>query len=193
MEIIHFINQIDQQIFLLINGLHNSFLDPIMWYISNKAFWYPFYLVLIYFVILKRKKDVWITLLAVTLMIILSDQSADLVKDYMQRLRPTHNPDISYLVHTLKGYAGGEYGFVSSHASNAFAVAGFTALFFKRRWFTYLIFIWAIIISYSRIYLGVHYPLDVICGGMLGLSIGVFIYYFEHWGYRKINKMDAKL
>ena len=191
MEIIHALNQCDQQLFLFLNGLHTSFLDTIMWYISSKTLWYPFYIVLIYFIILKRKKDVWITLLAIILMIILSDQLADLVKDYMQRLRPTHNPDISGLVHTLRGYTGGEYGFVSSHASNAFAVAAFTSLFFKRRWFVYFIFVWAIIVSFSRIYLGVHYPLDVICGGVLGLSIGVFIYYLEHWAIRKINKMDS--
>jgi undecaprenyl-diphosphatase len=162
-----------------------------MWYISSKTLWYPFYIVLIYFIILKRKKDVWITFLAIILMIILSDQLADLVKDYMQRLRPSHNPDLSGLVHTLRGYTGGEYGFVSSHASNAFAVAAFTALFFQRKWFVYSIFIWAVIVSFSRIYLGVHYPLDVICGGMLGMSIGVFIYYLEHWAIRKINKMDT--
>jgi undecaprenyl-diphosphatase len=191
MEIIHTLNQIDQQVFLILNGLHTTFLDTIMWYISSKTLWYPFYIVLIYFIILKRKKDVWITFLAIILMIILSDQLADLVKDYMQRLRPSHNPDLSGLVHTLRGYTGGEYGFVSSHASNAFAVAAFTALFFQRKWFVYSIFIWAVIVSFSRIYLGVHYPLDVICGGMLGMSIGVFIYYLEHWAIRKINKMDT--
>jgi undecaprenyl-diphosphatase len=188
MEIIHKIVQFDQQIFLLINGLHSTWLDPVMWAVSSKYLWYPFYLVLIYFIVLKRKKEFWITLIAITIMIILSDQSANLVKDYMQRPRPTHNPDISFLVHTLKGYVGGYYGFVSSHASNAFAVAGFTAFFFNRRWFTILIFIWACLISYSRIYLGVHYPLDVIGGGLLGLSIGIFMYHLEHWAISRYNK-----
>jgi undecaprenyl-diphosphatase len=188
MEIIHKLDQYDQQLFLALNGIHSTWLDPVMWAISTKYLWYPLYLVLIYFIILKRKKDVWITLIAITIMIILSDQLADLVKENMQRLRPTHNPDISFLVHTLKGYTGGDFGFVSSHASNAFAVAGFTAFFFNRKWFTILILLWAFLVSYSRIYLGVHYPLDVIGGGLLGLSIGVFMYHLEHWANGRLNK-----
>jgi undecaprenyl-diphosphatase len=192
MGIIHAIDQLDQKVLLFINGLHASVLDPVMWAISNKAFWYPFYLVLIVFIILKRKKDVWITLIVVAIMIILSDQLADFIKDHVQRLRPTHNASISDIVHILRGYRGGDFGFVSSHASNAFAVAAFTSLLFARRWFTLVIYFWAVIISYSRMYLGVHYPLDVLCGGLLGFSIGIIMFYLERWVINYVNQKRAR-
>ena len=190
----HFIQpiiELDQIIFLFLNGFHTLWLDPIMWVISSTTFWYPFYAVLIGCMILKRRKDIWVTLLVVTLMIILSDQSADWIKDHVHRLRPTHNPSIAGLVHTVNGYRGGDYGFVSSHASNAFAVAVFTSFFFTRRWITSLMVVWALIISYSRIYLGVHYPLDVIVGGLSGCVAGSLMFYLDQWVVRKINPIDT--
>jgi undecaprenyl-diphosphatase len=84
-------------------------------------------------------------------------------------------------------YRGGDFGFVSSHASNSFAVAAFVSMFFSRRWLTILMFTWAVLVCYSRIYLGVHYPLDVICGGILGFSVGAGIYLLEKFAYRKIS------
>jgi undecaprenyl-diphosphatase len=158
-----------------------------MWTISTTTFWYPFYAILLVFIILKRKKDVWVTLLVIVLMIILSDQSADWVKDHVHRLRPTHHPSIAGLVHIVGGYRGGDYGFISSHASNAFAVAAFTSLFFARRWITILIMVWAALISYSRIYLGVHYPLDVLGGCISGLAAGSLMYCLDRWVVKAIH------
>lgn len=193
MAFFEFMNHIDQQVFLFINGLHCAFFDSIMWEVSKKTIWIPLYLVLVFFMIRERKWDFLITALFLGIMIFLSDQGADLIKDSVQRLRPTHNPVIGSLVHYLHDYKGGQFGFVSSHASNAFAVAGFTALFFKKRWFSILIFFWALLVSYSRMYLGVHYPLDVTCGGLLGLTSGILIYYAENWAQKSFGMKEKRL
>ena len=86
----------------------------------------------------------------------------------------------------MKGYCGGKYGFVSSHASNSFMVAVFSLLMIRRKWFSYSMVIWALIVGYSRIYLGVHYPGDVICGSLLGIIVG--------WGVYKLYEVtDSRL
>ena len=181
MAFFELLNHIDQHIFLFLNGLHCPFFDAIMWVVSMKTVWIPLYLTLIFFMIRERKWDVLLTLLFIAITITLSDQGSDILKDHVQRLRPTHSPAIGSMVHYLHHYQGGSYGFVSSHAANAFAVATFTSLFFARRWFTISIFGWALLVSYSRIYLGVHYPLDVTCGGLLGFLCGTGMFYAEQW------------
>lgn len=179
MGIFEYINHTDQQLFLFLNGMHCSFLDGVMWEVSKKTIWIPFYAVLVFFMARERKWNFWITAIAIGLTILISDQVADLIKDTVQRYRPTHDPVIGSMVHFLHNYQGGSYGFVSSHASNCFAIASFTALFFKRCWFTVVIFMWAILVSYSRIYLGVHYPMDVFCGGLVGLAAGGLLFFAE--------------
>jgi undecaprenyl-diphosphatase len=171
-------------------------MDGIMWQISTKTIWIPFYAILIFFMIWKRKKYCWITILSIALMILLSDQIADLIKDSVQRFRPSHNPIIENIVHVLKApdgriYRGGDFGFVSSHASNSFAAAAFISMFFAKRWLTILMFTWAVLVCYSRIYLGVHYPLDVLCGGLLGFSVGTGIFYLERFIYRKVSSRKS--
>jgi undecaprenyl-diphosphatase len=192
-----FFQDIDQKFFLFLNGLHTSFLDPLMWQISGRIIWIPLYALIIFFMMRQRKWNGWVTLLAIVLMIILSDQLSDLVKDSVQRLRPTHNPMIENLVHVIKDphghdYRGGSYGFVSSHACNSFAVAVFVSLFFRRRWVTIGMFSWALLVCYSRIYLGVHYPLDILGGAVLGSAIGLLMVKAERWAYVKIVATKAQ-
>jgi undecaprenyl-diphosphatase len=93
----------------------------------------------------------------------------------VERLRPSHDPVIGNQIHIVNNYRGGLYGFISSHAANTFAIAVFLALLFKRKVFTISIIIWASIVSFSRIYLGVHYPGDVLCGAILGTGLGFLI------------------
>jgi undecaprenyl-diphosphatase len=115
--------------------------------------------------------------LFIILAVTLADQfSVQLFKNIVQRLRPCHEPSLVGLVHLVNGECGGQYGFVSSHATNSFNVALLSLLFIKKRWFTISIILWAIVVGYSRIYLGVHYPGDVICGSLLGALIGWSIY-----------------
>jgi undecaprenyl-diphosphatase len=188
MNLIQSLDQVDQKIFLFLNGLHCPFMDNIMWQISGRSLWIPLYLIIIYFLIRERKRDIWVTLIAVAIMILLSDQLADLVKNTVQRLRPTHNPVISGLVHIIRNYRGGDYGFVSNHTANAFAVAAFVSKFFARRWITIAMLSWATLVSYSRIYLGVHYPFDVLGGAILGFLVGIMMFYIERFIQEKYIK-----
>jgi undecaprenyl-diphosphatase len=179
---------LDQKLLLFINSLHCPFMDEVMWYVSARNTWFGLYALIIVFFVLKRKKHVYITLIAVALMIVLSDQISDLIKDTVKRFRPTHDPQLSHLVHTVRNYLGGDYGFVSSHAANSFAVAGFTSFFFSKRWVTISLFCWAALVSYSRMYLGVHYPVDILGGALIGMGIGFLLGYAELAVYNKMVK-----
>lgn len=182
-----FLNQIDTELFLLINSWHSHFFDVLMVYVSSKLFWLPFYLFLLYLVIKKYKWKSLVIILFVAILITLTDQSSvHLFKNIFQRLRPCHNPDISAIVHTVE-YCGGKYGFVSSHATNYFGFIVFISGLLKNkyRWLPWLLVLWGLLIIYSRIYLGVHYPGDVIGGTIIGAVIGFIML----WLYRLV---DAK-
>lgn len=164
--------EIDHNIFLFLNSLHSPFFDELMRIVSLRTVWIPLYLFIVYLLALKYRKRVWLVLLFAAVLVVLTDQVSNLLKDFFERPRPCHEPSLAGLVHTVGGRCGGMYGFVSAHAANTFGVASFTAPLISRKWFTWAIFTWAIIVSYSRIYLGVHYPGDVLGGALLGLTAG---------------------
>ncbi|MEA3317204.1 MAG: phosphatase PAP2 family protein [Bacteroidota bacterium] len=171
------IKNLDTNLFKILNNIHSPFFDDVMWFISAKETWFPLYLIIIIFIIYKYKKQSVLLLLSIAVLITLADQtSVHLFKDVFQRLRPCHSPQLQDIVHLVHNKCGGKYGFVSSHATNVFSIALFLGLVFKNRTFTISIFIWAAIVSYSRVYLGVHYPLDIICGAILGCLIAYLTY-----------------
>lgn len=170
------LEQLDQQLFLFLNSLNSPFWDQVMHAISGRIIWAPLYLAILIYLGIKYKRKLLIILLFIVLAVTLSDQLSVLLKNTFQRLRPCLEPELDGLVHLFKGECGGKYSFVSSHATNAFDVALLSLLFIKRRWYTISIILWASVIGYSRIYLGVHYPGDVICGSILGSLIGWSVY-----------------
>ena len=170
------LSQYDSDLFLYLNGLHVDWMDKAMVLITNMWVWFPLYLLLIYWTVKQYGRRCWWVFFAVGLVVLCTDQLASHVcKPLFQRLRPCYNADFQYLIYLPKGLAGGRYGFVSSHAANTFGVATFLTPVLKkyRPWMAIVLFLWAFISSYSRIYIGFHYPSDILCGALLGTLIGL--------------------
>lgn len=168
----------EREAFLWLNGSHTPYLDRLMWLYSGKAVWLPLAVFILFLLIYRSKWREWLLiLLSIVLVITLCDQFAShLCKPLFTRLRPTHHPDFMNQVQTVFNYRGGLYGFMSSHAANAFGFAAFMALLFRHRLFTATIFLWAALTAYSRIYLGVHFISDIVPGAMIGLFFGYLVY-----------------
>jgi undecaprenyl-diphosphatase len=169
--------QWDTDLFLFLNDLNSPFWDKIMWFVSGKYEWIPLYIILLGLIIWKYRMKSILVILMIPILITAADQiSVKLFKEVFERLRPCHNSDIQHLVHTVNNKCGGKFGFVSSHAANSFALAGYLALIFRNKWFSMFILFWAALVSYSRVYLGVHYPGDILGGAVLGLIIAGLVY-----------------
>jgi len=165
----------DKAAFLAINSLHNPFFDFVMYWLSNRPLWIPLYVFLIYLIVRHYRRNAWYILLSVIILVVLTDQvSVHLFKNVFHRLRPCHDPILSGMVYTLNGECGGTYGFISSHAANSFGFVVFLFPFLRKivPGLNWALIAWAALVSYSRIYLGVHFPLDVIVGAMVGVTLG---------------------
>ena len=175
--------KLDSQLFLFLNNLGSSTFDTFWIFLSYKESNIFFYLSLLIFYFYKESKtiklsEVFYSLLFIAIMITITDQTANLFKDSFQRLRPCYNETLIDSVRLVKESCGGKYGFFSAHASNSFSLAIFFGLLYKNK-FRYVICIsllYASLISYSRIYLGVHFPLDILFGGIFGITIGLVIF-----------------
>jgi undecaprenyl-diphosphatase len=166
--------ELDQKAFFVLNGFNTPWLDQVMFWISKTEFWIPLYAGLLFLIIKNYKKKSWAIIGCLILTIILADQITSTgMKPFFQRVRPSRDPQLKELVHTVNGYKGGKYGFASSHAANTMGIAFFLWLLFANRYrWIWILFIWATIVSFSRIYLGVHYPGDILVGMLLGLLSG---------------------
>ncbi len=163
----------------MFNGNHSSFFDFLFYWSSNKYLWIPLYLLLLYLLIKYYKRESVFIILSLIVLITISDLlSVHGFKNVFMRLRPCHEPSLTGLVHLVNNKCGGSFGFYSSHASNHFALATLFHFFLGKKisYFSFLIFIWAAVISYSRIYLGAHYPGDVLAGATMGILLGYLVF-----------------
>ena len=164
----------DDTLFRIINESHSDALDSCMIFLSNKFVWIPLYVFMIWKIYQANQQTIKAALLYVGLSVLWADQiSSSILKPIVKRLRPSHVEEFQSWIHTPNG-AGGLYGFCSSHAANCFAIALCFYLLTKNKTISIPLFIWAGLVSYSRIYLGVHFPLDVIAGAFVGVS-GAFL------------------
>jgi len=182
--------QIDQDLLIFLNGLHSPFFDALMWQMTKLWFWLPVLAILSWFLWKHYKKKIILIAVFSVLSIVLSDQISGLIKSKTARLRPTHNTEINQQLHlhAFKDgsfYKGGKYGFVSAHAANSFAFTLLLIYFFKpiNKRLRWLFVLYPLIFSYTRIYLGVHYPTDIICGALLGICLLIFAFL----GYLRVH------
>lgn len=183
--------ELDRKIFLELNSsFRNPFVDQLMMFLSTTSAWIPLYLFLLYLLIRNYKKQTWIVLLAVALTILLADQvTSSIMKPFFERLRPSHEPSLAEQVYIVNKYRGGRFGFASSHAANTFGIATLMFLLLKnfRPWIA-LLFLWAIGVGYTRIYLGVHYPGDILAGYLIGFLSALASYYLFMFGKNAIER-----
>ncbi|MBP9925943.1 MAG: phosphatase PAP2 family protein [Cyclobacteriaceae bacterium] len=185
----------DKELLIFLNSFHTPWLDPIMLLITKTAFWIPLYVFLIYLMFRNFKRETWFILLGVTITIVLCDQiTSTFMKPFFARLRPSQDPTLEGLLHHVNGYRGGLYGFASGHAANTFGVALFVWLTLQPvyKWISW-IFLWAALMTYTRIYLGVHFPGDIIVGATIGLVCGLIGYKLSFYLRKryKLNKDSA--
>ncbi len=185
------LKEFDTWLFLSLNGAHTSWLDSLMYWISTRTVWVPLYIFLLLQIAKKlNTREIFLFLTLIGLLILTSDQlSVMLFKNNFLRLRPCHNSMLQSQIH-LVGNCGGMYGFVSSHATNSFALATMLILLFRKSypWMMPLMVTWASAVAYSRIYLGVHYPFDVLGGALFGILLASFFSWLFIFFQRKIEK-----
>lgn len=173
------LQQTDEQLLLFLNGFHTPFWDSFMWTFTAKLTWIPMYAAILYVLLKNFRPSISIvTVIAIALTITYADQvCATLIRPLVERMRPSNpNNPISEFVHIVNGKRGGRYGFPSCHAANSFALAFFLMFLLKNRFLTLFILFWAALNSYSRIYIGVHYPGDLAMGMLVGFSGALLLY-----------------
>lgn len=170
---------LDKELTLLINGLHSPAFDAFFYAATSMLLWVPLFLTILWMIFRRQGGRGLVTIIVIGLLILIADQlTSGLMKPLFERLRPTHDGVMQYLVHTVNGYRGGLYGFASSHAANTFAIATFLTLVVRRWSLSLSMMAWAIVNSYGRIYQGVHFLGDVVVGAIIGILVGRLVYEF---------------
>jgi undecaprenyl-diphosphatase len=165
---------IDKWVFFAINGYHTEWLDWLMWQFSGGFFWLVALFSIGFLLVKQFGKKGWLLILIAGALFAISDQTSNAFKKYLKRERPTHNPEMIKDINVVADYRGGAYGFYSGHASNSFVLCTFAYFLLRNRlkgagW----LFAFAVLTSYSRIYLGVHYPFDILMGAFVGMALGM--------------------
>lgn len=189
MEFINLLKSWDKDLFLYLNGIHSPLWDYSMTLFTLTPTWLLFYGTILFIIGKKYDKKSLFIFVAIALMILCADQFSGILKHTVQRLRPSNDPLLAGLVHIFFN-KGGQFGFVSAHAANTFAMATFTSLLFNNRRYAAFIFPWAILIAYSRVYLGVHYPGDILGGAILGAGIGIGFFKLLLYAERRLSTVN---
>lgn len=179
MDFLRTLIDLDTDLFLFLNEMHNLYFDYFMHVFSSKLVWIPMYVAIVYVIVRNfPRKSAFFCIVAVALAILFADQvGATLIRPYVERLRPSNvNNPVSEMVHLVNNYRGGRYGFPSCHAANTSALAFFVFFLLRRGWLTAFMMTWAVVTCYSRVYLGVHYPGDLLVGILVGL-VGAYLMY----------------
>ena len=179
---IDYLMDIDADALLAVNGLHDLFQDAFWWFVTAKWSSALLVLALLWILLHQNRRHALLVLAMLAFAVLVADQvSSGLIKHLVERLRPTHDPSLESMVHVINGYRGGLYGFVSSHAATFFAVSTFLSLVMRQRWVAFSLFTWALLQCYSRMYLGVHYPGDILGGIVVGVLAGWLVWCIMRW------------
>ncbi|MCX6237375.1 MAG: phosphatase PAP2 family protein [Bacteroidia bacterium] len=189
MEFLNLLKSWDKDLFLFLNGIHSPLWDYSMTLFTLTPIWILFYGTILFIIGKKYGKKSLFIFVSVILLILFADQFSNLLKHTVQRLRPSNDPAFSQLVHVFFR-KGGLYGFVSAHAANTFAIATFTSLLFRNRRYTAFILPWAMMIAYTRVYLGVHYPGDILGGALLGVGVGIGIFKLLNYAESRLSPVN---
>lgn len=187
------LNQLDHELMLWLNYDGGGFQDRFWYALTDILSWIPFFIIILYMFHYcsghegSSNRKQYLLILGITVLVILAtDQiSASIIKPWIQRPRPSHQEGIMEQLHFVNDYLGGAYGFVSSHAANTFGVAIWVSMLFRNRGVKVVMILYALLNCYSRIYLGVHYPGDILCGSLLGILCGILGYGGYRLGCRK--------
>lgn len=185
----------DQKLMLLLNGSNSLYMDGVMKLFTSTWVWIPWALIAIIILIKNNSlRNFVLIALMIALTIFLCDRvTSGFIKPWFSRLRPCQEPSILDQIDIVNGSRSGKFGFVSSHAANSFGIFMFLALLIKSRSLNLTLFIWAAFTSFSRVYLGVHYPGDILCGAIFGMLVGSLVYVIYFLIHKRIDQSPKQI